>query len=142
MRAISMTTLLVTVAGCQTVLAMGFAKRPDAAEFGLGPRVSANHTYTATLAPAAPLRLRQLQSVAVRIADAEGHGVEGATIAIDGGMPEHLHGLPTQPRVTKSLGDGVYEIEGLRFSMGGWWQLKLDIAAARGTDRVTFNLQF
>ena len=55
-------------------------------------------------------------------------------------MPQHGHGLPTRPRVTRNLGDGVYEIEGVRFNMGGWWELKLAIDSAAGADSVTFNL--
>ena len=65
---------------------------------------------------------------------------QGAAITIDGGMPQHGHGLPTRPRVTKDLGNGVYEISGLRFNMGGWWELKLTITTPAGTDTVTFNL--
>ncbi|MBP8298407.1 MAG: FixH family protein [Burkholderiales bacterium] len=116
------------------------AERPAAAEFGLGPRPSAAQLYTATLLPRQPLRLRQLETVPVRIADASGRPVAGVAIAVSGGMPEHGHGLPTQPRVTRALGDGVYEIEGVRFSMGGWWQLKLAIESPAGADSVTFNL--
>ena len=114
--------------------------RPAEAEFGLGPRPSAQRVYTATLQPAQPLRLRQLQTVQVRVLDTDGQPVENATIAIDGGMPEHSHGLPTRPQVKRSLGNGIYEIEGLRFSMGGWWELKLAIESSRGADRITFNL--
>jgi hypothetical protein len=55
-------------------------------------------------------------------------------------MPQHGHGLPTRPQVTKGTGAGVYQIEGVRFSMGGWWTFVLDIQGAAGTDRVTFNL--
>jgi hypothetical protein len=55
-------------------------------------------------------------------------------------MPQHGHGLPTRPRVTRSLGDGIYEIDGVRFNMGGWWEFKLAINAASGSDLVTFNL--
>ena len=62
------------------------------------------------------------------------------TITIDGGMPEHGHGLPTRPRVTKDLGNGSFEISGVRFNMGGWWELKLTIQTPAGTDTVTFNL--
>ena len=56
-------------------------------------------------------------------------------------MPQHGHGLPTRPRVTRNLGDGIYEIEGVRFNMGGWWEFKLAIAGSRGADTVTFNLE-
>ena len=114
--------------------------RPAAEAFGLGPRVSERQTYTATLQPTQPLRVRRLQSVPVLITDAQGRPVESARISVDGGMPEHGHGLPTQPRVTRALGGGVYEIEGLRFSMGGWWEVKLAIDSPAGADRITFNL--
>ena len=117
------------------------AKRPAASEFGLGPRASAGGRYVATLEPARPLRPRQMHTVRVMVRDAEGRAIEEAEISIDGGMPQHGHGLPTRPRVTRNLGDGIYEIEGVRFNMGGWWEFKLAIAGSRGADTVTFNLE-
>jgi hypothetical protein len=137
---IALASLVVAVAACGHLMGHGDAKRPAADAFGLGPRVSQGHVYTATLQPREPLRVRRLQSVPVLITDAEGRPVEQATISVDGGMPEHAHGLPTQPRVTRALGGGVYEIEGVRFSMGGWWELRLAIDSPAGADRVTFNL--
>lgn len=116
------------------------AKRPASSEFGLGPRASAAGLYVATLEPAQPLRPRQMQTVRVVVRDADGRGVDAAQISVDGGMPEHGHGLPTRPRVTSNIGDGIYEIEGVRFNMGGWWEFKLAISGSRGTDTVTFNL--
>jgi hypothetical protein len=116
------------------------AKRPAATEFGLGPRSSAQGRYVATLEPAKPLRPRQMQTVRVSVRDAEGRAIDEAQISIDGGMPQHGHGLPTRPRVTQSLGEGVYEIEGVRFNMSGWWEFKLAIAGSRGADTITFNL--
>jgi hypothetical protein len=139
---ITIATLALGASACGHLLAMarGDVKRPATTEFGFGPRTSANQKYTATLQPRQPLRLRQLQTVPVLITDAGGRPVEGAAITVDGGMPEHAHGLPTQPRVGRSLGGGVYEIEGVRFSMGGWWELKLAIESPAGADSVTFNL--
>ena len=116
------------------------AKRPAATEFGLGPRSSVNRLYVATLETATPLRTRQMQTVRLAIVDGEGRAVEGATLGIDGGMPQHGHGLPTRPRMTRVVGPGAYEIEGVRFNMGGWWEFKVTIASERGADTVTFNL--
>jgi hypothetical protein len=116
------------------------AERAADAHFGLGPRVSESGLYTATLQPTQALRLRQLHTVPVLVLDRNGRPVEDATITVDGGMPEHSHGLPTKPQVRRALGGGVYEIEGLRFSMGGWWEVKLSITSPAGRDRVTFNL--
>ena len=143
-RAAIIAAVAVLAAGasaCGHLIAMvGGVERPAATEFGLGPRASANRMYTATLQPREPLRLRRLQTVPVRITDAAGRPVEQAAITVDGGMPEHGHGLPTQPRIGRALGGGVYEIDGVRFSMGGWWEFKLAIESPAGADRVTFNL--
>jgi len=117
------------------------AKRPAASEFGLGPRSSAQGRYVATLDPARPLRPRQMQTVRITIRDVDGRAIDEAQISIDGGMPQHGHGLPTRPRVTRYLGDGAYEIDGVRFNMGGWWEFTVAIAGSRGEDRVTFNLE-
>jgi len=117
------------------------ARRPAATEFGLGPRVSAAGHYVATLEPTTPLRPRQMYTIRVSVRDTDGRAIEGAQISIDGGMPQHGHGLPTRPRVTRTLGDGLYEVEGVRFNMGGWWEFRLAIAGSRGADMVTFNLE-
>ena len=133
----------VATTGCGHVMMMMHGKnvaRPAATEFGIGPRVSASRQFTATLQSDQPLRPRRMQTVRVAITDAAGVPVDDATIRIDGGMPQQGHGLPTRPRVTRALGNGLYEIEGVRFNMGGWWEFKLAINAASGSDVVTFNL--
>ncbi|HYO77610.1 MAG TPA: FixH family protein [Thermoanaerobaculia bacterium] len=131
----------LTVAVFAIVALSACATKPPADQFGLGPRMSTQNRYTATLEPSGPLKPRRMMTLHVSIRDAAGNPVDGAQIKVDGGMPQHGHGLPTQPRVTKSLGDGRYEIEGLRFNMGGWWVLELAVQASAGSDRVTFNLQ-
>jgi hypothetical protein len=133
---------LACVTGCSTIrMVVGTgAKRPAISEFGLGPRASANKLYAATLEPTKALKPRQMQSVLVKIVDGDGRPVEGARIRIDGGMPQHGHGLPTKPRMTHALAPGTYEIEGVRFNMGGWWEFKVTIVTDRGEDTVTFNL--
>jgi hypothetical protein len=133
--------LTFILAGCGVMTMMhGGTKRPAESEFGLGPRTSAQGQYTATLQAEQPLKPRRMQSLQVRITDPAGQPVEGATIAVDGGMPQHGHGLPTRPRVTKYLGDGVYTIDGVRFNMGGWWEFKLAVTTPAAADTVTFNL--
>jgi hypothetical protein len=133
----------LAVTGCGHVMMMMHGRnvtRPSVAEFGTGPRISASRQFTATLQLDQPLKTRRLQTFRVAITNATGAPVDNATILIDGGMPEHGHGLPTRPRVTRALGNGLYEIEGVRFNMGGWWEFKLTINAPSGSDIVTFNL--
>jgi hypothetical protein len=135
--------LLISLTACSHAVLMlrgTGATRPAATEFGLGPRPSVHGHYLATLTPDRRLKPRQMQTVRVRVADADGQPIDGATLMIDGGMPQHGHGLPTRPRVTRNLGDGIYEIEGVRFNMGGWWEFTVAVTAGAGADRVTFNL--
>ncbi|MEO8380825.1 MAG: FixH family protein [Acidobacteriota bacterium] len=134
-----MALVLVGVAACGQAM-MHRVRKPAASEFGMGPRTSAKGLYVATLQSAEPLRTRKLQTLQVSIADPSGAAVEGATIGIDGGMPQHGHGLPTQPRVTGTNGNGVYVIEGVRFNMGGWWEFKVAVDGPAGPDTITFNL--
>ena len=63
-----------------------------------------------------------------------------ATITVDGGMPQHGHGLPTSPAVSADLGAGKYRVEGLKFTMTGWWQLRFAITAPAGSDNAVFNV--
>jgi hypothetical protein len=136
-------TVAISMTACSHAMMMihgTAATRPAAREFGLGPRLSAAGRYVATLEPAKPLRPRQMQTLRLTVRDAEGRAIDEARISVDGGMPQHGHGLPTRPRVTRNLSDGIYEIEGVRFNMGGWWEFKLAIAGSRGADTVTFNL--
>jgi hypothetical protein len=133
----------VATTGCGHVMMMMHGKniaRPPVTEFGTGPRTSASRQFVATLEPDQPLRPRRMHTLRVAVTDAAGVPVDDANIQIDGGMPQHGHGLPTRPRVTRALGHGLYEIEGVRFNMGGWWEFKLAITAPSGSDVVTFNL--
>jgi hypothetical protein len=138
----ALAVVLMTLSACSVLLmGQGRSKRPAESEFGTGPRTSARGLYVATLEGATDLKARKMYTIHVTIADgANGQPVSNATIAVDGGMPEHGHGLPTRPRITKSLGNGAYELSGLRFNMGGWWELKLTIDTPDGVDTVTFNV--
>lgn len=104
-------------------------------------QTTAGGLYVAAIEPeVAEVRQGVLHSWVLTVKTADGQPVEDARVAVDGGMPEHNHGLPTSPRMTEYLGDGRYRIEGVKFSMGGRWELRFDISAAPGADSVTFIL--
>ncbi len=132
--------LLFTLSACGALMRHNRTPRPAASEFGPGPRTSARGLYTATLGNATELKARKMYALPVTIAGANGQPVAEAAITIGGGMPQHGHGFPTRPRITRNFGNGQYELGGLRFNMGGWWELKLTITTNAGTDTVTFNL--
>lgn len=93
-------------------------------------------SYTADLKP---LAINKLHSWTVHIETPEGQAVDGATVTVHGGMPEHNHGLPTAPVVTPE-GSGNYRVEGMKFQMPGWWTVTVDVAAGGRQDSATFNL--
>jgi hypothetical protein len=75
----------------------------------------------------------------VNVVDANGQPVD-AEIVMDGGMPQHGHGLPTVPRVTGKDHKGRHIVGGMRFNMSGWWVLTVEVDGEAGTDTATFNL--
>lgn len=73
-----------------------------------------------------PLGINQIHSWQLELSNAAGI-VSGAEIEVQGGMPEHDHGLPTQPQVTEEIQPGIYLIEGIRFHMPGAWTMDFTI---------------
>jgi hypothetical protein len=94
-------------------------------------------SYTPNLAA---VSINQIQSWTLHVESADGALVENATITVDGDMPQHNHGLPTQPQVTAYLGNGDYQVEGLKFHMPGWWVVDFVITADGQSDQVRFNM--
>jgi hypothetical protein len=94
-------------------------------------------SYTASTGT---IPVNQMHQWTLHVESADGKPVEDATIHVDGDMPQHGHGLPTQPRVTKNLGNGDYLVDGLKFQMGGWWVMDFTVTAGGQTDAVHFNM--
>ena len=90
--------------------------------------ISQKGIYWLTLFPASgEIPMRRLHFWHLHIENSLGAPVLGAHVQIDGGMPSHGHGLPSVPRVRELPGEGNYMIEGMKFTMGGEWQLRLVI---------------
>jgi len=95
-------------------------------------------TYTT---PDGDLAINRMHSWILHIEDEDGFEIEGAIVDVDGGMPEHDHGLPTKPRVTEELGGGDYRLDGMRFHMSGYWEIVVSITTDAGHFDVTIPLQ-
>lgn len=81
--------------------------------------------------------LNKIVSWPVRIIDlSETFSLEEATITVDGGMPHHGHGLPTSPILTPLAKAGEYRIEGLKFSMPGYWEIALSVTQNGASDKI------
>ncbi len=94
------------------------------------------------ISKADPIKINKIHTWIIHIEDINGNNIEDATITVDGGMPAHDHGLPTQPQITKHLGDGRYLLEGMKFHMLGYWTVTISISHGNLSDEVTFELNF
>lgn len=130
--------LLIGVGGIK----VAFMMQPPPADLDLSlTQATENGLYVGTLEPSAsPIPVGPIQTWTIAVTLPDGQPLENADLAIDGGMPQHGHGLPTEPQITEDLGGGRYRVEGLKFNMPGWWTIKLSVSGASGTDIATFNL--
>jgi hypothetical protein len=116
--------------------------QPPPADLDLSlTRSTENGLYVGTLEPgASPIPVGPIQTWTVAVTTPDGEPLEHADLSIDGGMPQHGHGLPTEPQVTAELGGGRYRVEGMKFNMPGWWTITLTVSGEAGIDSATFNL--
>lgn len=104
-------------------------------------RSSAAGTYRISYAPdRSPIALNQLHTWTIHVATPDGAPVTDAALTVDGDMPQHGHGMATQPQVTRHLGNGDYLVEGMKFQMGGWWVIDVTVDAHGRRDTVRFNM--
>ncbi len=90
--------------------------------------------------PATGPAINQMHTWQVRLSARDGTPVSQAKVAFNGGMPQHGHGFPTRPRVTREVSPGVYALEGMKFSMTGWWDMRLAIQSGDVSDTAVFNV--
>ena len=103
-------------------------------------RPTADQKFVVALQPpTTPPALNQMHDWQIKLTSPSGEPVRRARFQVDGGMPQHGHGLPSQPQVTKELAAGTYLVEGMKFSMTGWWEIRLAISTPNASDHVTFN---
>lgn len=106
------------------------------------PAIAADDAMIVTYSiPSGSPEINRMQSWILHIETADGVPVERAKVVVDGGMPEHDHGLPTKPRVTEELGDGNYKLEGMRFHMRGYWEISVTVVTDEGESVVVIPLR-
>ncbi len=128
---ITAATLAIALAAC--------ASQPSDLDLSLRHPTAQGRYVVQLEPPAAAPAINQIHAWQVKLSSRDGTPVRQARIAVDGGMPQHGHGLPTRPQITREVADGTYLLEGMKFSMTGWWEIKLAIQAAEGADTVVFN---
>jgi YtkA-like len=84
--------------------------------------------------------INEIHEWVLHVETIDGEPAAGAIVAVNGDMPAHGHGMPTEPQVTADLGDGDYLVEGMSFQMGGYWIVDVAVTYEGVTDLVRFGL--
>ena len=133
-------TILAVLAAAALTGCMLFAAPPADLDYSR-TRTSEAGMYRGTIVPQGDsIPVGKLQRWTLHL-ESNGAPVDSASIAIGGGMPQHGHGLPTKPAVTRALGNGAHLVEGMKFNMGGWWVVTFHVTSAAGTDSLVFNVK-
>ena len=104
-------------------------------------QVSKNKHYKVDLQCEHPPTLSGFQQCNLILSD-NSKKLSNANISIKGGMPEHHHGLPTAPKISWDSDNKQYNINGLKFSMPGTWQLTFLIDKTENMPRDIATVYF
>ncbi len=101
-----------------------------------------------------PPEMGEFFTLEATITREDGTPVERAQVDLDARMPQHNHGMMTdpvmQPGDCEAVPDddptpkrcvhegGVYRADGFKFHMGGEWTILIDVQGPIGPDRTTF----
>ena len=88
-----------------------------------------------------PIKINKMHNWIIKVTDSNNRPLNNASIEMIGGMPDHDHGLPTEPQVTEEVGPGKYLLQGVRFHMQGKWQIIFTITESSNQDQAILNLQ-
>ena len=88
-----------------------------------------------------PLAINTIHSWELVLYTADGAPLSGARMSVFGGMPDHDHGLPTSPVVTREITPGRYLLEGVRFHMPGRWLLTFAVISDQGSESATLEFR-
>jgi hypothetical protein len=121
--------------------AMMHAPPPKDLDYAKEKMTASNIFHVSYKSISDPIRINRIHSWELKVTDADGQPINDAMVTIVGDMPEHGHGLPTEPVVTSIGAEGLYRIDGMKFQMPGWWIVTISIMANGQQDSVSFNLQ-
>lgn len=88
---------------------------------------TAQALYRVTLHPPLEIGINRYQTWGIFIEDATGKALDQAVVDLRADMPAHGHGLLAQPRIVPGRAPGRYRVEGLRFHMPGYWEIRIQV---------------
>lgn len=135
----------VAVLACGWLIAVGaFAgtvETPSGNRVAGEPRLTQKGLYRITIEKApTPVPTNRFQTWAVAVTAADGKPLPAAMLAVSGGMPQHGHGMLVEPRVSRQTESGRFLVEGLKFHMPGYWEVKFTVTADNRADELMFTL--
>jgi hypothetical protein len=94
-----------------------------------------------------PPPMGELFEVRARLLDRAGEPIEDAKVRLDARMPQHDHGMMTDPIDDPGIcdgdgrcrhPDGAYTTRGFKFHMGGEWTILVTVEGPLGPDNTSF----
>jgi len=98
--------------------------RKDVYAAGLTKKASSLTVALLASSPSPPAK--SMNAFTLRITDAGGAPVDGATVAVTPYMPDHAHGTNVVPEVA-AKGDGTYEVSKIYLVMPGFWRITVTV---------------
>ena len=102
--------------------------------------ISDTGVFHLELIPKASRNLVGLNRYEIMLSDGQGIAVEQAQLTIVPWMPDHGHGTDREPSISP-MGNGVYEVDDVVYTMPGLWHLNVEIRTALITDNARFQLE-
>jgi hypothetical protein len=99
--------------------------------------------------PSAP-EVGALFRARARVTQRDGSPLEAGKVALDARMPQHNHGMETDPIDLPGACDaagacthpgGIFETEGFKFHMPGAWTVTVEVTGPRGPDTTSFVVE-
>ena len=76
----------------------------------------------------------------LHLRSATGAPVQNASLVLEAWMPDEENVPRVVPIANEYVGNGDYRVRRLSFTRGGWWNVRLQIAASEHVDSLAFNL--
>lgn len=147
MRILLVTLALLGCGGRETPNARG-ADAQGAEEGWVSTRMTQGRKYQVSLSLVPdPPPMSELFTVRAVVTDRDGKPLETAKVTLDARMPQHDHGMMTDPVNEPGVCDdegncrhpgGVYETTGFKFHMGGEWTILVQVEGPMGPDNTSF----
>ncbi len=103
--------------------------------------VTQSGNYAVRMFPeSGPPRVAEIQNWVLHVEAIDGSLFIPRQLVLSGGMPGHGHGLPTEPRISRYLGNGDYLVEGVKFNMPGTWQLIVGVTGPQGPEQAVLEV--